>query len=73
MNIKEIKTTANRYADLFATDEAEFYKQHETDILLRTLEEDMLIIQLANLYYACKCGIIDRKTAIEIQKEILNW
>lgn len=73
MNIKEIKTTANRYADLFATDETEFYKQHETDISLRTIEEDMLIIQLANLYYACKRGIIDRKTAIEIQKEILNW
>lgn len=72
MTKEQIKITANKYADLFAADESEFYKRQQEDIDTYTNTENIIIIQLANLYYSCKCGLIDRDEAVAEQKKILN-
>mgnify|MGYP001100585125 CR=1 FL=1 len=72
MNIAKIKETANRYADIFAADEAEFKRVHEAEIAERTLLDDILIITLANLYYECKRGKFDRDTTLAEQKKIFD-
>lgn len=72
MNKTEIQETANRYADIFAADEAEFKRVHEAEIGERTLHDDILIITLAGMYYECKCERIDRDTALAEQKKIFD-
>ena len=71
MTVEQIKNTANEYADLFLSSEDEFYKRQQADIDTYTDAENIIIIQLANLYYSCKHGDMDRASALERQKEIL--
>lgn len=72
MNKTEIQETANRYADMFMEDEAEFKRVHERETTGRTLSEEILIITLANMYRECKCGNFDRDTGRREQKKIFD-
>lgn len=72
MNKTEIQETANRYADMFMEDEAEFKRVHELEAMGRTLSEEILIITLAGMYYECKCERFDRDTGRREQKKIFD-
>lgn len=72
MTVEQIKGIANKYADLFKIDETEFFKDYQTSICQYTEKEGIIIMQLANLYYACKCGLINRDRAVIEQRKILG-
>ena len=72
MTINQIKTIANDYAELFKSDEVEFFNRYQSDINNYTEKEGIMIIQLANLYYACKCGLIGRDETVKEQRAILE-
>ena len=72
MTVEQIKGIANKYADLFKIDEMEFFKDYQSSICQYTEAEGIMIIQLANLYYSCKCGLINRDRAVIEQRKILG-
>lgn len=72
MTASEAIRLANTYADSFMTDEDGTCKLIKSDSEKYDKKCFMGVVSLASVYYACKCGLIDRTEALHRQQDILK-
>lgn len=72
MTAAEAIKLANTYADNFLADADGTCKLIKSDSEKYDKKCFMGVVSLASVYYACKCGLIDRAEALRRQKDILK-
>ena len=72
MTAAEAIKLANTYADNFMADADGTCEQIKNDSEKYDKKCFMGVVSLASVYYACKCGLIDRAEALHRQKDILK-
>ena len=70
MDFIKIKAIANEYSDLFIKDEEEFMKRYHIDVPKYSIPELVAIVDLTNIYHACKTGVVDKDEVLKAQKDI---
>ena len=70
MDFIKIKAIANEYSDLFIKDEEGFMKRYHIDVPKYSIPELVAIVDLTNIYHACKTGVVNKDEVVKVQKDI---
>lgn len=72
MKKNDLKQAAARYAGTIIEDKEKFFDVFDTEKDNFTPGECAAVVELINLYYNCKTGVIGRDEAVKEQNKILK-